>query len=101
MRVVVRALEAGVAGDVTLAAGGTAQALFGGATPANGWAVYNSNGSDDLWCSDSGTGTPNGAGSIRIPANGGGYETPPGYRPPGAVSCVGATTGDKITARRW
>jgi hypothetical protein len=36
-----------------------------------------------------------------VAANGGGYETPSGYKPFGAVSVYGATTGHKITARKW
>ncbi len=92
---------AGSSCDATVAAGGTAQVLCGGATPADGWAVYNPNAADDLWCSDSATAVANGSGSVRIVANGGGYETPSGYKPAHALSCLGATTGDAITARRW
>ena len=87
--------------DATLTSGGAAQSLCGGVTPTNGWAVYNPNLSDDLWCSDSATAAINGAGSIRIVANGGGYETPAGYRPAGPITCVGPTAGDKVTGRRW
>ncbi len=67
----------------------------------NGFAVYNPDSTNDLWISDSTTAAVNGVGSIRIVANGGGFETPPGYKPLGAVSIVSATTGAKITARRW
>ena len=91
----------GAACDATITIGGSAQILCGGVIPMHGWAVYNPNATDDLWCSDTTTAAINGAGSIRIVANGGGYETPAGYRPSGPVSCVGATTGDKITGRRW
>lgn len=90
-----------VAGDATITAGGTAQTLFGGARPIHGWSVGNPNASDDLWCSDSATAAVNGLGSYRIAANGGLYETPDLYQPTGTVSCVGPTTGDKVTARRW
>lgn len=92
---------AGSAGDASIATGGTAQTLFGGATPVNGWAIDNPNVSDDLWCSDSTTAAINGQGSYRIAANGGGHETPQLYKPVGPLSCVGPVTGDKITARRW
>ena len=88
-------------GSTTITTGGTAQNLFGGTTPANGFAIYNPDPSNDLWISDSTTAAANGTGSVRCASNGGGYETPPGYRPVGVVSIVGAVTGQKITARRW
>lgn len=88
-------------GSTTITAGGTAQNLFAGVTPANGFAVYNPNSSDDLWVSDSTTAAPNGVGSIRVAANGGGYESPNNYKPIGAISVYGPTTGDAVTARRW
>lgn len=91
----------GASGDTTITLGGTAQNLFNGVTPTNGFAVYNPDATEDLWISDSTTAAPNGQGSIRVVANGGGYETPNGYRPIGPVSIVGATTGHKITARMW
>lgn len=87
-------------GDTTITTGGTAQLLFA-AAPTNGFAVYNPDAANDLWVSDSATAVANGKGSIRVPANGGGYETPAGYKPIGPVSIVGATTAQKITARRW
>lgn len=89
-------------GDTTIATGGTAQSLFSGATPTNGWKVANPNLSDDLWCSDSTT-TPaqNAASSVRVFANGGQYATEPGEKPLGPVYCVGATTGDFVVARKW
>jgi len=83
-----------------IASGSVAQTIFG-ATPANGYAVYNSDAANDLWISDSGAAAANAAGSIRVAANGGGYETPPGYAPPADVSIVGAVTGQKFTAKRW
>lgn len=88
-------------GDTIIATGGTAQTIFGGTRPVHGWSVGNPNASDDLWCSDSTTAAVNGLGSYRIAANGGLYETPDLYYPSATVSCVGPTTGDKITARRW
>lgn len=92
---------AGADGSTTVATGGTAQNLFSGATPSNGFSIYNPDPTNDLWVSDSATAAANGQGSVRVFANGGGYETPPGYKPLGAVSIVGAVTGQKITARRW
>lgn len=90
-----------VDGSTTITTGGTAQNLFGGTVPSNGFAIYNPDPTNDLWVSDSATALANGLGSIRVVANGGGYETPAGYRPLGTVSIVGAVTGQKITARRW
>lgn len=89
-------------GSGAITAGGTAQQLFAGAVPASGYAVYNPDPSNDLWINDSGgAATPGAAGSIRVAANGGGYETPAGMRPATAVSIIGAVTGQKFTARRW
>jgi hypothetical protein len=87
--------------SATIAAGGTAQTLFSGAVPANGWAVYNPDPANDLWVSDTTTAAANGQGAIRVAANGGGYESPPGRKPAGAVSIVGAVTGQKFTASCW
>ena len=90
-----------VDGSTTLTAGNTAQTLFGGTVPALGFAIYNPDPSNDLWISDTTTASVNGQGCVRVFANGGGYETPAGYRPLGPVSVIGAATGQKITARRW
>jgi hypothetical protein len=91
----------GYDGSTTITTGGTAQTLFGGVVPVNGFQILNPDASTDLWVSDSTTAAVNGVGSIRVVANGGGFETPPDYKPIGAVSIVAATTGTKITARRW
>lgn len=91
----------GFDGSTTIVAGGTAQPLFAGVTPPNGFEICNPDPSEDLWVSDSAAAAANGTGSFRVAANGGTYTTPSGYRPIGAVSIVGATTGHKITARRW
>lgn len=87
-------------GSTTITTGGTAQNLFSGNTPANGWAVFNPDASEALWVSDTTTAALNGTGSIYISPLGG-YETAQKYRPIGPVSVIGATTGHKITARRW
>lgn len=88
-------------GSTTITAGGTAQNLFSGATPAHGFEICNPGTVDDLWVSDSTTAAANNTGSYRVALNGGCYVTPAGRLPIGAVSIVGATTGDKITARSW
>ena len=87
-------------GDTPIVVGGTAQALFAGATPANGWKVANPDVAEDLWVSDTTTAAPNGQGSYRIPA-GGIVTTEPGEKPGGPVSIYGATTGHIVTARSW
>jgi hypothetical protein len=85
-------------GSITL--GGTAQNLFGGNTPANGFAVYNPDATNTLWISLSTTAAANGQGSIPILPNGG-YETPPDVKPFQAISIVGAQTAQKFTAMQW
>jgi hypothetical protein len=86
-------------GSGTVAAGGGAQTLFGGIVPANGFLVQN-NSSAALWISDVGAASAAGA-SIQLAANGGMFVTPCGYKPAGAVSLYGDTTGQAFTARRW
>ncbi len=86
-------------GSGTLAAGGSAQTLFGGIVPTSGFLVQN-NSSAALWISDVGAASSGGA-SLQIAANGGIFMTPSGYKPAGAVSLFGATTGQAFAARRW
>ena len=93
-------LARATAGDTSITTGGTAQTLFSGATPPNGWKVANPDAAEDLWVSDSTTAAPNGQGSYRLPA-GGIITTEPGEKPAGPVSVYAATTGHVITARSW
>lgn len=86
-------------GSGTVATGGSAQTLFGGVVPTNGFLVQN-NSSAALWICDAGTASPGGA-SLQLAANGGMFQTPSGYKPAGAVSLFGATTGQAFAARRW
>ena len=86
-------------GSGTIGTGGSAQSLFGGAVPANGFLVQN-NSSAALWVSDVGA-AANGGASIQIAANGGVFVTPSGYKPAGPISLWGATTGQAFAARRW
>jgi len=86
-------------GSGTVATGGSAQTLFGGILPVNGFVVQN-NSSAALWISDVGVASVGGA-SIQLAANGGVFATPSGYKPAGAVSLFGATTGQGFAARRW
>jgi hypothetical protein len=89
---------AAIDGSATVAAGGTAQTLFAGVVPANGYLVAN-NSAAILYVSDVGSATSGGA-SIPIAA-GAVYVTPSGYKPPGAVSLWGGATGQAFAARRW
>jgi hypothetical protein len=85
-------------GSGTVATGGGAQSLFGGAVPANGFLVQN-NSSAALWVSDVGAAS-NGGASIQIAPNGAVFTTPSGYKPAGPVSLYGGTTGQAFAARR-
>lgn len=85
-------------GSGTVAAGGTAQTLFGGITPVNGWLVAN-NSVAILYVCDVGAAIAGGA-SIPV-APGTVFATPPGYKPAGPVSLFGMTTGQSFAARRW
>jgi hypothetical protein len=89
-----------VDGSGTITTGGTAQNLFSGTVPTNGYLVANPNASDALWICEGGTAAVNGAGSIEIAA-GANWNTPSGYKPFGVVSILGPNTADKFTARRW
>ncbi|MFZ3235144.1 MAG: hypothetical protein WA417_13505 [Stellaceae bacterium] len=85
-------------GSGAVTAGGSAQTLFGGVTPVNGWLVAN-NSSATLYVSDVGAATPGGASIPIAPAAL--FATPSGYKPAGPVSLYGATTGQAYAARRW
>jgi hypothetical protein len=89
---------AAIDGSGTIAAGGTAQVLFAGAVPANGYLVAN-NSSQTLYVSDVGTATSGGASIPLLP--GAVFVTPSGYNPAGTVSLWGSTTGQAFAARRW
>lgn len=93
--------QTGADGSTSITTGGTAQNLFSGTTPTNGFEICNPDPSEDLWISDSTTAALNGQGSYRVAPAGGTYTTPAGYKPIGVVSAYAATTGHKITARRW
>lgn len=82
----------------TITTGGTAQTLV--ARAPNGYSIYNLDVMQDLWVNDNGTAAVNTQGSLKIPA-GGYFETPPGYSPSGAISIIGAVTGQKFTAKVW
>src|SRR5271169_4299598 len=89
---------AAIDGSATIAAGNTAQTLFAGIVPTNGYLVAN-NSSAILYVSDVGAALSGGA-SIPIAA-GAVFMTPSGYKPAGAVSLWGGATGQAFAARRW
>jgi len=89
---------AAIDGSASVVAGGTAQTLFAGVAPTNGYLVAN-NSSAILYVSDVGVATSGGA-SIPIAA-GAVFVTPSGYKPAGAVSLWGGATGQAFAARRW
>jgi hypothetical protein len=90
--------SAAVDGSGAITLGGTAQTLFGGIVPPNGYLVAN-NSSDTLYICDVAVASPGGA-SIPI-SPGSLFFTPSGYKPPGQVSLFGATTSAAFAARRW
>lgn len=89
---------AAIDGSGTLVTAGTAQMLFAGVVPVNGYLIAN-NSSATLYISDvgpastAGTSIPVAAGAV--------YTTPSGYKPAGAVSLYGSGTGQAFAARRW
>jgi hypothetical protein len=85
-------------GSGSVQTGGSAQSLFSGIIPNNGWLVAN-NSSATLYVSDVGAATPGGA-SIPI-SPGGVFVTPSGYKPAGTITLYGAATGQAYAARRW
>jgi hypothetical protein len=98
MPVINTAGSAAIDGSGSVSSGGTAQTLFGGLVPVDGWLVAN-NSSAMLYVSDVGAATPGGA-SIPIAA-GTVFATPSGYKPAGPVSLYGTTAGQAFAARRW
>jgi hypothetical protein len=89
---------AAIDGSGTVVTGGAAQTLFAGVVPVNGYLVAN-NSSSILYVSDVG---PANVGGASIPIMSGTiFTVPSGYKPAGAVSLYGGTTGQAFAARRW
>jgi len=89
-----------VDGSGSITTGGTAQTLFSGTIPTNGYMIGNtSTANHTLYVSD--VGTASATGSSMPIASGTIFATPPGYKPPGAVSIFSTTTSDTYSARRW
>ena len=85
-------------GSGAVVIGGVAQTLFAGVVPVNGYLVAN-NSSAFLYISDVGPGNLEGTSIAVAPSSV--FITPSGYKPPGAVSLYGNTTGQAFAARRW
>lgn len=91
---------AGLRIETTIAAGGTAQFVFGG-TPGNGFEIINTHATETLYIREGAVATvADNAANIAIPP-GQAYTTPLGYKPTGDVSAIAATTGHALIARRW
>lgn len=85
-------------GSGTITLGGTAQQLLAVNANRKGYWVQNSS-SGDLWISELTTAVAS-QPSLKIPA-GALYESITGAAPTGAISIIGATTGQAFTAREW
>jgi hypothetical protein len=82
--------------------GGTAQSLMGSNSTRRGYWFQNQS-TGDLWINELGTAVVLAAGtpqSLQIPA-GTYYESPMNGTPTGAISVIGATTGQQFAAREW
>ena len=91
-------------GGGTIAAGGAAQLLFGGAAPVNGFKIAIPSPTPaafTCWLSDT-TATPSAttAGSYPVVA-GGQYSTEVGEKPAGPVFLACPNTGQVFSAKRW
>lgn len=82
----------------TIATGGTAQQLMAANASRLGFAVQNLS-TADLWINDLGAAAASQPSLLLVA--GAYYETPPGYGSSGAVSIIGATTGQAFSAREW
>ena len=82
----------------TIAAGGTAQVMAAANTSRKGFWIQNAS-TGDLWINTLATAVQS-SPSMKIAA-GQIYETPLNGCPTGAVSVIGAVTGQAFTAREW
>lgn len=95
------ASPAGTRVETTVAAGGTASALFG-TTPTNGFEVVNTHATEWLYIRESGSSATVADNSVNIPiAPRGSYTSPVGYKPVADVSYIATTTGHAVIGRRW
>lgn len=85
-------------GSGTITTGGVAQNVL--AADSNGYNYFiQNNSTGDLWFSTLATAVAS-QPSIRLPA-GAVYETPDSLKAVGALSVLGATTGQAFTVRKW
>ena len=82
----------------TIAAGGTAQNALPQNANRHGFEIQNQS-AGSVWFNEIVTAVQ-GEPSWRIDA-GETYRTPPGYRPTGRISIIGATTGQQFAIREW
>ena len=82
----------------TITTGGTAQTIIAADAGGYHYSVQN-NSAGDLWISSLATAII-GQPSLKL-ATGDYYETPDSLMVTGALSIVGATTGQSFTARKW
>jgi hypothetical protein len=82
----------------TIAAGGAAQNAAGANAVRRGFSIQNQS-SGDLWFSTLAAAVQS-QPSIKLSA-GAYYETPPGGAGTGAISVIGATTGQAFAGRQW
>jgi hypothetical protein len=85
--------------QVAITTGGTAQNLFSGATPTNGYEVCNADASIDAWISETTTAAAN--TGYRVPANGGCYSPPLLSKPASAISVFSTKTGLQLAVRSY
>lgn len=90
----------GAVDETPIAAGGTAQNLFGGATPTNGYEIINNSTTEILYFREANDAAVGGATSTAIQP-GASYYTASGYKPTGRVSVIAATTAHPLIGRRW
>ena len=82
----------------TITAGGTAQVAIAANTNRTGYSVQNQS-AGDLWVSHTGTAVANDT-FLKLPP-GATYTTPKTSHPKGAVSIIGATTGQAFNPVQW
>ena len=86
----------------TITIGGTAQELAPAVTTLDGFVGFSilNTSAGDLWFNDDGATAVLASPSKKI-TSGSLYESPPNKQPLGAISIIGATTGQSFTAERF
>jgi hypothetical protein len=89
-----------ISGSITT--GGTAQVLATAVSSLNGFVGYSvqNTSAGDLWINDENATAVLASPSIKI-VSGAIYESPPNRQALGALSIIGATTGQTFTAKRF